>query len=102
MKIKLSKWIVELRDDLGWYEMEEIKASMINGSKLNPATQEIGISGTGMFEARIRLAELAIVSIKNKEGDTDVVFSRDWLKQLGKEDGEMLFSALDSYEAKKA
>lgn len=103
MQIKLSKHEVELKDKMSWFEQEEIKAKMLDGSKLDPKTQEIAINGTGMFEAKIALLELAVVKITELEGEKkEIKFSREWLKELDSVDGTALFEALDGYEAKKA
>jgi hypothetical protein len=100
MQIQLSKYIVELKDELSWYEQNEIEAEMISGSQMNQETKAIVMNGQGMFEAKIKLLERLITSIK--EGDNTIVCSRDWVKGLNQEDGNKLYAAVEKITAKKA
>ena len=96
--VKLSKYEVELKDELGWYDSEEIKSVIINEVKMNN-TGVTGISGTGLLNAKIKAFEKLIISIK--EGETVIPFSVDWVKGLNKEDGEKLSQAVDLIDTKK-
>lgn len=99
MILNLSKYTVTLKDELTWYDQEEIKATMITGSRLSTDNNEISVNGNGLFEAKIKTIECAVTEIK--EGDKNISFSRDWLKSLSQEDGSKLDSALSQYSQKK-
>lgn len=96
--LKLSNYEVELKDELSWYDTEEIKAEMINEVKMNN-TGVTGISGTGLLKAKLKTFEKLILSIK--KGDEVIKYSEEWVKGLSKTDGELLNGAVDNIDGKK-
>jgi hypothetical protein len=96
--LKLSNYEVELKDELSWYDTEEIKAEMINEVKMNN-TGVTGISGTGLLKAKLKTFEKLILSIK--KGDEVIKYSEEWVKGLSKADGELLNGAVDNVDGKK-
>lgn len=98
MKIKLSKYEVELKDELGWYDNQEIQAILASGAKMNNQGLT-GFDGESMLKSTIKAMEVSIVSIK--EGDKEIKFSDEWVKGLSQSDGEKLKSAIDTIGKKK-
>lgn len=98
MKIQLSKYEVEIKDELSFWDEEEIKSSMFDGVKMNNKGLS-GISGEAMLRAKLKAFKKAIISIK--EGDKNIDFSEDWVKGLSGSDGKKLDSAIDSLSKKK-
>lgn len=98
MKIKLSKYEVELKDELGWYDNEQIKAILASGARMDNQGLN-GFDGEAIVRSTIKAMEVAIVSIK--EGDKEIPFSEEWVKGLSQSDGEELKNAVDSLGKKK-
>lgn len=101
LKIELSKHSVEVKEELSWYEIEEVKA-LTNRADVDRTGQKATVTGQGQFEAKIKLMELAIVSITEKEGGAKIPFSVDWLKTLNLADGNKLADHLETLDGKKA
>ncbi len=92
MTLQLSKYTVELKDELTWWEEETLKSEIAEGIKLNSGGVS-GISGGTMLRVKMKAIELFIISIK--EGNKIVPFSEDWVKSLSGEDGEKLAEVLN-------
>ncbi len=103
MKIELSKWTVEVKEELGWYASEQVKAVFNSGHGYNPDSKDMTLNGQPMLDAKLKLMEVSIISIKEKgENGKDVTFSPAWVEQLTKADGEKLDEALEKIDEKKA
>jgi hypothetical protein len=91
MILELSKHKVELKDELTWWDSQEIQAIEQSGAIID----ETGIKGfdaTSLLKANIKLAEKGIVKIT--EGETEIRFTENWVKSLSLSDGEKLFAEL--------
>ena len=102
--IIVGKYNIEVKEELSWYDTESLQATMLGGAKmgLDGNTPKLtGIDGDILLNAKIKLFELAIVSIKEEDGKT-YPFSMDWLKNLSQNDGKVLDTTLDDlYNAEK-
>lgn len=95
--IKLSKYEVDMKTELSWYEEEEIKAVMQSGSKMDNTGLK-GYDGYAMLEAKVKLFSFVITEIR--EGEKKIPFTRDWLKTLSSADGKALDLGADEIEKK--
>lgn len=95
MIVKLKDYEVEIKDELGWWDLEDIKAQWKAIGKFQQA--ELGtsmqIDPNTIMKIMLRLIELAIVSIK--KGEEKVNFSESWIKGLSKADGDTLWLHID-------
>lgn len=94
----IGKYDITLKQSLTWGDVQEVQAVMASGAKLGN-TGLTGYDARAMLEAKYKLLELAITSIK--EGDKAVKFSREWMNGLSVEDGDTLYAAVDALSKKK-
>lgn len=96
MTLQLSKCVVEVKDELTWWDEEELKSVIASAFRFGANAQPEAIDTEKYMKAKIKILELSIVSIK--ENDKTIPFSVDWLKRLSKDDGKKLSDAtkLDS------
>lgn len=103
-EIIVGKYNIEVKEELSWYDTECLQAIMLGGAKMemDGNTPKLsGINGDILLNSKIKLFELAIVSIKEEDGKT-YPFSMDWLKNLSKNEGAVLDTTLDDlYKAEK-
>jgi hypothetical protein len=94
MILQLSKCIVELKDELTWYEEELIKSEIASNLRFSGAAMSgvDAIKGTAILDIKMKAFEMFIVSIK--EGEKVIPFSVNWVKGLSKEDGNKLAEAI--------
>lgn len=97
MIIELSKYKVQIKDALTWWDAQEITAIQMSSAKLvnNALT---GVDGTSFMQSTLKLIEKMIMSVK--EGDKEIGFSEKWLKELSMEDGEKLHSEIEKITTK--
>lgn len=101
MKITLSKYEVTIKDELGWYDNQEIQSVMIDGSKVGTAVADgMTLNGQGLLKGKMKLLECAITEIK--EGDKTIPFSEAWLRGLNNTDGQKLDEAVGKLNSKKS
>jgi hypothetical protein len=93
--IKLSKYEVKLKEQLGWYAREEIKNEMISGARMDNSGLK-GFEGSAMLKSKMKLWELSIEEIK--EGEKVIPFSIDWAKALSYEDGNLLDKEIEKLD----
>lgn len=94
---KIGRYNIELQP-LTWWQSEEVKSVIATGAKMNSAGLS-GFEGNALLESKLKLFEFTIKGIK--EGDKDVPFSVDWVKQLTHKEGETLEKAIDELSKKK-
>lgn len=97
MEVQTGRYTVTIRE-MTWWQAEEIKAMLASGTKLTGA-QVDGIDGKVLLEANMKALENCVVKIV--EGDKDVPFTQDWVKQLTQTEGETLKEAIDNLGKKK-
>lgn len=96
--IKLSNCDVEVITSLTWGEKERLQGVFLKGAKVGAE----GLNGYDMsilYEAKVKLMELAIVSIKT--GEEVSKFSVEWVENLSAEDGDKLYDELEKLNKKK-
>lgn len=110
MQINLSNGeIVTLKEALTWGDSEQIQAALQKGAKmaansktLNKDGANIEFDSDAMLEAKYVSLAALIVSIE--KGEEKKEFSREWMNELTKEDGDKIMDAVDELtaESKKA
>jgi len=102
--IIVGKYNIEVKEDLSWYDTECLQAVMLGGAKMGiegNTPKFTGIDGDILLNAKLKLFELAIVSIKEEDGKS-YPYSVEWLKGLSKNEGDVLDRTLDDmYKAEK-
>ena len=97
MTVNVGRYKVELRE-LSWWETQEIQALLTTGARMTGAVIS-GFDGSALIEANAKGFEYSVVSIR--EGETEIGFSREWLKGLTQEEGEAIKDAIDELGKKK-
>ena len=87
MIIELSKCKVHLKDELTWYQMQEIQSELASGAKF-AGTGLSGFDGMAMLKAKVRLMSTIVEKIE--VGDKTQRFSEEWLRSLSVADGNKL------------
>lgn len=95
MQIELSKQIVEIKEDLGFWDFETLKSTMSSGLVLGEKGEVKGLSDDGLLKIKRKALEIYILTIKDKETEKQKTFSDEWLFSLSKEDGDKLSEALE-------
>lgn len=100
MILELSKSKVEIKNELSWWDLQEINSVQMSGVQLDNTGLK-GFDSSSMFKATVKLIEKSIISI-NADG-ADIKYSEDWLRTLSVSDGDMLYDAVQklSNPAKK-
>lgn len=97
--IQLSKCTVEVNERITWGEKERLQEAIQPSMKIqSDGTKEV--TATGMFEAKIKLVEFAVVKITFEDG-SEQKFTRQWVENLDQDDGDLLFETVDNLYAKK-
>lgn len=97
--IELSQHEVDIKDEITWYELEEAKATMQSGAKMNNEGLS-GFDGHALLQAKLKLFEFFIEEIRDKDTDEKVKYSDKWVKGLSGSDGKKLDEAIDGFEKK--
>ena len=93
MKIKLSKYEVDISEDkMTWGQKEIVRFTFIE-----PNTGKI--TAESMLNSKIKRFEYAIKEIR--EGDKKIPFSSEWVMALCDEDGTLLVSEINEIDQKK-
>ena len=113
MQVQLSKYVVELKDEMSWGDAEQIQAEIISSLRIDTdAKKEIQakgdsfnmsklqMDGPAMLRAKVLAAKLLITKITQVEGDKVVPFSQDWLFGLSVTDGVKLCIEVDAIRNK--
>ncbi|QDP67613.1 MAG: hypothetical protein Tp172MES00d2C118482111_7 [Prokaryotic dsDNA virus sp.] len=117
MEIQLSETKVTLKDELSWGDTEQIKAVLLSSLKIDASTRKqiesakdndpidvenMSMDGGAVLDSKVKAAELLIteiVSTTETEGGTvdgaPIKFSREWLFNLSRTDGDKLMSVVD-------
>ncbi len=89
--IKLRNTEVEIKDELTWWDTEEIKTQWMTIGKYENIKGEnasMSIQADNIKTIKLKLFELCILSIK-KDGQ-NIPFTQEWVKTLNVEDGKKL------------
>jgi hypothetical protein len=92
MIIELSKYKVELKEELSWWDLEEVKSVQMSGVQLDNTGLK-GFDASSMLKATLKLIQLSVISVK--DGENEIGYSDSWLKNLSVSDGEKLHSAVE-------
>lgn len=119
MELQLTKFKVEIKDEMNWGDTEQIQAEVMGAVELTPemirkiraaaaAADNAGIPmgkdvvdpGTIKMDAKVMLAakvkatELLVTKITDESGAV-IPFSKDWLFNLSRADGNKLSLEID-------
>lgn len=98
MDIALTEYVVTIKPSLTWGDMQQIQTVLTGGAKIG-AGGLTGYDATAITEAKYKLLEIAVVSVK--KDDEAIPFTREWMNNLSVEDGNTLFDAVDGLSKKK-
>lgn len=98
--IELTDYIVTLKDKLTWFEVEQVKGETVSGAKMDN-TGITGYDGQALLRSKMKMFEVSIKEIKEKDTGNVVPYSDKWLKNLSQEDGEKLDDAVGELGKKK-
>ena len=90
--VELSNANVQVLTYLTWGEKEEIQAVVTKGTKIN----EDGVSDfdTGvLLEVKYKALETCVTEVEERGEKKQ--FSREWMNNLGVEDGDKLYKVVD-------
>lgn len=95
--IKLEDFEVEIKEqnELKYTDVEAIQKSAMGGMKFDKGGQVQSIDGSKMVDAKRKVAEVIIESIKDNEGNK-VEFSQEWIDNLSAMDGMDLMQEIDN------
>lgn len=98
MIIELSKATVELKDELNWWDVQEIRATQNEGMRVtnlgeNMTNAELVMDAKTTLQMTIKTFEKVIMKIT--EDGKSFSFSENWLKTLNQEDGDKLFDEVN-------
>jgi hypothetical protein len=96
-QVQLSECTVSISQYLTWGEKELIQAELATGAQFTPGSSEVVFNGKAILDAKYRLMEIAIKSIKNSDG-TEIKYSREWASNLSQQDGDLLYSELEQVQ----
>lgn len=103
MIVELSNAKVDIKDSITWGDSQKIENAMISGAKMSGKANkadDIGFNfdATAMLEAKYVTLECLVKEIdENGEKKT---FTREWMDNLSREDGDKLYEAVDSLSKK--
>ncbi len=103
MVVELSVGKIEIIDSLTWGQQEQLRSVMYSGVKLSGIEEDnskIDIDGSFMAKSRYKALEIAIKKITLNDGK-EISYSQEWMDNLTIEDGDKLFTAVDSVTSKK-
>jgi hypothetical protein len=93
IKIQLSKYEVEVKEALTWWDSQELLAIQISSAKMNNTLLN-GVDGEAMIKANLKLIEKMVTSVK--EGEKEIGFSESWIKSLSMADGSKLLADIEA------
>lgn len=104
MIIELSNSTVEIKDELTWWDIQEIRAAKDSNMRVKNVSArmenaEIVLDANASLQMTIKTFEKVIVKIT--EGDKSFSFTESWMKTLNQEDGEALFNAVNEVTSPK-
>lgn len=102
MEVKLSKYIVKLKDELTWGNAQKIQSAIMSGAKMSGKDSgNIGFDfdASTLLESKYVALECSIIEIK--EGENVITFTREWMDNLSISDGNKLTEAVDEISKKK-
>ena len=97
MIIELSKCKVHLKDELTWYQMQQVQAELASGARMTNQNLS-GFDGMAMLKAKIKLMSMIIEKIETEEKTKS--FSEEWLQSLSITEGEKLDAEVDKLTKK--
>jgi hypothetical protein len=102
MIIKLSKASVEIKDELTWGDAEAIQGSIMAGAIVKGAGKAdsgFDFDPSALSAAKYVALECAVLSI-DTEG-AKISFSKEWMNNLSKSDGDKLYTEVDKLSKKE-
>jgi len=96
--IKISNFDVFIITYLTWGEKEEIQNEVTNGVEVSSEGMK-GYDSSALLKAKYKLLEIGIVKIKS--GEKEIPYSKEWMKNLKCEDGDLIYEALDELQQSK-
>jgi len=99
--IQLTNAEVSIKKELTWGDSEKIQTTMMSGAKMkSSAGIDMGFDfdPAVMLEAKYVALECAVLNIK--EGEKEFKFSREWMNDLSRKDGETLYNAVNLLSSK--
>lgn len=106
MRLDLEKYVVTIKDSIGWGAAQEVQAVVESGVKVGPnGFREYDTRA--LLESKYKLLEICVTRIAEKtEGSTapegaEIPFSREWMNALPVEDGDKLYEACNDLTKKK-
>lgn len=87
--VKLSKYEVELKEELNWGDSLDLDSIVYGGAEMK-GTSDIGFNASVMIDGKYKLLEIVISKIK--EGEKEIPFSKDFIRNLSIEDGIKLYT----------
>lgn len=91
--ITITDYEVDIKEALTWGDNEEITAATMGGDSrvdIRENNEDLKLNlGQGMINRKVKLVEVAVIEIRNKEGKK-VEFSREWLMGLSIKDGNVI------------
>ena len=97
-KIKLTNCELILVDSLTWGQYQDIEDMAIDGVSMG-VNGERKIDSKVIREQKYKTLELCIKEIK--EGEEIKAFSKEWMNNLSKNDGDELMKAVNEISKKK-
>ena len=97
--VKLSNCEVDVLTYLTWGEKEDVQSALLKGAKLQGVSGSVDFDASVLTEAKYKLLEVAVQTIR--EGDKQLTFSREWMRDLSAEDGDTLYNEVDELSKKK-
>lgn len=98
MKLAIGKYEVTVKDALTWGDVQQVQNALTAGAKIG-ASGFTGYDPSAMLEAKYKLLEIAVVRVT--QGETESLFSREWMNALSVEEGDTLYDAVDRLSKKK-
>ncbi|MCX6785916.1 MAG: hypothetical protein NTZ18_03650 [Candidatus Komeilibacteria bacterium] len=94
---------VDVVTNLTWGEQEDLRAIFLNSAKLQNSASgnetKVDYSGGVLTDVRYKLLELAIKEIRI--GENKQQYTKEWMRDLSAEDGDLIFSAVEELNKKK-
>jgi hypothetical protein len=99
---KIGRYDVKIKDELTWFQQEEIKGMFIGSAKMDTkqggSVNIVGMDGQASIQAQIKSFEFSIAEIK--EGEKVIPFSEQWVKQLTASEGDLLVTSINTAQKK--
>jgi hypothetical protein len=106
MNIQLSKYTVEIKDDLTWGDAEHIQSVLSKGAKMKMENVEnqkptIEYDTSVMLESKYATLERAVKKITETETNKELPFTREWIDNLSIAEGNKVYEAVEALTKKK-